>query len=217
MVSEADLRVQLVDQDVEVRAAALELIVHRYHAAIVTYAYRMLLDHPRAEDVAQETFERLMRVVAKNDVPRNLKPWLYRVAANRCRDWLRSGANTRERPYDESGLDASSAMPVRAKAGSGSGISFDPPDPHTPVDLAERQWERQRVVRALLSLELGMREVVVLRFYHDLSLEEVAETLEIPLGTVKSRLWRALAKLEDQLKEDELKLKDEEAKRGWVR
>jgi len=157
--------------------SALEALVHRYHRQIFAYLYRVTHNYHLAEDLAQETFWRMCKTVKLYKYPRSFKPWLYTIASNITRDHWRSAGN---KPTQE--------LPEELAAEGNVEEWF------------ERQENRQRVVKALGQLEGSRREIVILRFYQDLTLAEISQVTGFPLGTVKSRLHYALKELRELLK-----------------
>ena len=157
------------------RSDDLALLVERHHSPLLGFLYRLTGgDRPLAEDLAQETFLRLLRRIGQYQPARAFKPWLYAIAVNTARDHYKSAD---ARHTDTMAPD------------------FDAPAVGTPVEtaLAAETW--QQVVAGVRALPLHQREVVVLRYADDLSLQEIAEVLAIPVGTVKSRLSLALGRL----------------------
>lgn len=150
---------------------ALATLVTRHHAPLLGYLYRLVGgDRPLAEDLAQET---LLQVVWQrmHSPDRAFKPWLYTIATNLARDHFKSAAVRHHgRPdEDEALLHVYDCSPG--------------PEDHA---LAAEQGSEVRA--AFLQFGEEYRVVAVLRFYQGFSLQEIAETLQIPLGTVKSRL-----------------------------
>src|SRR5947209_8662413 len=121
------------------------------------------------EDLYQETWLRAVRAAARFDPTRRFSTWLFQIAVNLCRDrWRRAG----EEPLD------AAPEPVAHGAGTAS--------------VTEAALDVRRLLAALPEAQ---RSAVLLRYYHDLSEEEVAEILGCPRGTVKSRLHQAMARL----------------------
>ena len=172
MVSDEELARQLqLGNDV-----AFETLVHRYHGPIFGYIYRQLSGSPEVEDLVQKTFIRVYTRIALYEFPRPFKPWLYRILLNLCRDYWKS--------KDKELLT----------------LFQDPlSEPRREDSIFSRMETRNDLVVALHSLELSYREVLVLRFFQDLKIKEIADVLEIPEGTVKWRLFQALRQLKDQL------------------
>lgn len=162
---------------------ALSALVTRHHAPLLGYLYRLVNgDRPLAEDLVQEAFLRMLRQ-RSYQAGRPVKPWLYAIATNLARDYFKSAAVRKiRRDGDETGA-------LLAVADSAPG-----PEDHALA--AERGSE----VRAALSrLAEEHRVVLVLRFYQGFTLQEIADTLEIPLGTVKSRLSVGIHRLRAML------------------
>ena len=160
--------------------AALAVLVGRYHAPLLGYLYRLVGgDRPLAEDLVQETLLRLLRQRTYQS-KRPFKPWLYTIATNLSRDHFKSAAvrqSLRRRDYDDALL-----LQVRDQAAS----------PEVRALEAEQSGE---VRLALAHLREEYRVVILLRFYQGFTLQEIAETLHIPMGTVKSRLSVAVRTL----------------------
>ncbi len=164
--------------------AALAELVSRYHAALLAFLYRMTGHEQMAEDLVQDAFVRI--VTHKGAAPRTFRAWAFTLARNLAYDAFRSAAYRREMPLAPEG-DA--------------GLPAVGPE----VEQAAARRERRRsVVRALQALRPHHREVLILRFYHDLSLMEIAEVVGVPVGTVKSRLFHALRQAKSQLARQEV-------------
>jgi RNA polymerase sigma-70 factor (ECF subfamily) len=151
---------------------AFATLVTRYHAPLLGYLCRLTGgDCPLAEDLVQDTLLRVLRQRPCSP-DRPFKPWLYTIATNLARDYFKSAAvRQRERRGDEE--EALLSLHDRA------------PGPEERALAAEQGNE---VRAALAHLSEDYRVVVVLRFYQGCTLHEIAQTLQIPLGTVKSRL-----------------------------
>ncbi len=159
--------------------AALTALVERHYDPLLGYLYRLARgDRSLAQDMAQETFLRALRGIGGYEYPRPFKPWLYAIATNLARNHYTSADTRRtgDAVDDDYGED-------------------DPPD----AGLLEHD-EAQAVVAALDLLPDHQREVIVLYFYQSLSLQAIADTLAIPLGTVKSRLSIGVSRLREQIK-----------------
>lgn len=159
--------------------AALTELVERHYDPLMGYLYRMARgDRALAQDLAQETFLRTLRGIGSYHYPRPFKPWLYAIATNLARNHYTS-ADTRRTESAEEHADYA---------------ADDAPD----ADLLE-QDEAQAVIGALDVLPDHQREVIVLYFYQSLSLQAIADTLDIPLGTVKSRLSIGVKRLRERM------------------
>jgi RNA polymerase sigma-70 factor (ECF subfamily) len=159
--------------------AALEVLYTRYARSVLGLALRRLGDRGRAEDAVQDTFAAIWRSARSYRPERGPgAPWLYAVARNAIAD----GGRRRIEPPAE--------VPEMPSAEAG------------PDQRAESEWVSWRVHRALEELPEHEREVISLAYWSGLSQSEVAEYLNIPLGTVKTRTRAALARLADLLEGD---------------
>ncbi len=146
---------------------ALESLCRRYERPLHRFLWRHLGGRD-VDDLYQETWLRVVRAADRFDRRKRFSTWLFQIAVNLCRDWHR-------RP---------------------------PPDPVDPAtldgpapDTAERQGAALDAARLLSALPAPQREAVLLRYYHDLPEDEVAQILGVPRGTVKSRLHHAVMNL----------------------
>jgi RNA polymerase sigma-70 factor, ECF subfamily len=151
-------------------AAALEELFRREWPRAYRAAYLVVHDAAAAEDIAQEAFLAAVRAIDRFDRRRPFGPWMHRIVVNRAIDVTRARALRRE-------VDASAAHSAEAPA--------DPPSSPLPDD----------VVTALGGLSPEHRAVVVLRFVFDYTPGEIARVLDMPRGTVNSRLRLALDRL----------------------
>lgn len=160
---------------------AFELLYERYARSVFGLALRRLGDRGRAEDAVQETFASIWRAARTYEPSRGPgTPWLYAVARNAISDR------------------------GRARAEPASDVPDEPAGEPGPPEQAEHDWIAWRVHRALAELPERERSVVELAYYSELSQSEIAEFLNVPLGTVKTRTRAALAHLAELL-EDELR------------
>jgi RNA polymerase sigma-70 factor (ECF subfamily) len=156
-------------------------LMRRWQRPIENLCARMLSDSDRAQDVAQIVFARVFSRRADWEPTAKFSTFLWRIALNLCRDDLRGRQRRRECSLEE-WLDT--AGPELLDNGQ--------PTPDTAADIQERA---DLVRNALFKLAPQHREVVVLRHYEQLKFCEIAEVLEIPEGTVKSRMAEALNQL----------------------
>lgn len=158
---------------------AFEEIYRRYARPVLGLALRRLGDRGRAEDATQEAFVAVWRSARTFDPGRGTgAPWLYAVARNAITDGLRR-------------------LPEQvAELQDGPGAEPD------PADRAEAAWTAFRVHRALEVLPAHERPVIELAYWRGLSQSEIAESLGVPLGTVKTRTRSALARLARALEEE---------------
>ena len=169
---------------------ALEVLVRRHHDDLMRFLFRLIGERAGAEDVFQETFLQIHNSADAFDASRRFKPWLFTIAANKARDLLRK--NSRRRTLDLSAPISGG----RGGGGDGAGPTFvdlmkvDVPQPGDALTAAEQE---RKVQQAVSDMPPTLREVLLLAYFQKLSYNQIAETLEIPLGTVKSRLHAAVA------------------------
>jgi RNA polymerase sigma-70 factor (ECF subfamily) len=157
---------------------AFDVLYRRFVRPVFALALRRLGDRGRAEDATQETFTAVWRSASSYRPDRGPgAPWLYAVARNAIVDRTRARSEPPTEPPDH--------------------VSSDP----DPADQAERSWLAWRVHRALHELPEHERPLVELAYWGGLSQSEIADFLNIPLGTVKTRTRSALGRLADSLEE----------------
>src|SRR5689334_7864251 len=177
--------------------AALEQLLERFGGAMATLARSMLRDATEAQDVVEESLMRAHEAGPGFRGERGLRTWVLRITANLCRDRLR------RRRFTAASLDG--PVPVDDPA-----LRFEPvADWDAAID--QRTLAR-RLDEAIARLPLDQREAVLLRHRLGLSHEEMVETLGVPLGTVKSRLARAVAALRADLRDIDAGTASREAK-----
>jgi RNA polymerase sigma-70 factor, ECF subfamily len=170
--------------------AAFEPLVEKYRQRVWRLAYNTLRDREEAWDVAQEAFIRAYQALPSFRGQSAFYTWLYRIVMNVATDRARSrGAQGRafgtERVPEE---DWDRVLPD------------DNPGDETPDDAAARREQRQKIVKALDTLPEHHRKIVMLSDLEGLSYREIADTLEIPMGTVMSRLHNARKRLREALR-----------------
>jgi RNA polymerase sigma-70 factor (ECF subfamily) len=177
---------QLIDQAKAGEPAACDALARRYRRAAYLLALQMLGNRDDAMDVTQDAMLRFFSTLNSFDATRRVQPWLFTIVRNQVRDLWRQ---RQRRPADAIG--ESDALIGQLAA----------PQPSPEADL-RRQELRQRVWRALATLPADKREIIVLRDFHDLSYSDIAEVLDIPIGTVMSRLHGARRQLRARLEEE---------------
>jgi RNA polymerase sigma-70 factor (ECF subfamily) len=170
---------ELISRTADGDRGAFDLLYRRYSRPVFGLALRRLGDRGRAEDAVQETFASIWRAARSYRPERGPgAPWLYAVARNAITDRGR----------------ARSEPPAEVP---------DTPSPDAgPAERAESGWTAWRVHRALEELNTNERSVIELAYWSGLSQSEIAEFLNIPLGTVKTRTRAALARLAVLLEEE---------------
>ncbi len=158
---------------------AFSELIEAYQTPVFNLCYRMLGDPNEAEDAAQETFLRAYKGIRRYDSQRSFSTWILSIAAHYCIDQIRRRRFT-SLSYDE--------MP-----------QLDPPDtapgPESALMMGEDQ---QKVKKMLATLNPQDRAAVVMRYWYDLSYEEIADALKLTVSAVKSRLHRSRIELAQQ-------------------
>jgi RNA polymerase sigma-70 factor (ECF subfamily) len=159
----------------------LETLVERYQYRLVRYLIYLLGRRDGVDDLVQETWLRVLERGGSYDGHSRFEPWLFRVARNIALDAMR------RRPMFS--LDSNEDDGFRSSPASSE------PSPYT---LAARTKDAERLAHSLQTLEPVYREVLVLRFQEDLSLQEISVVVGAPVSTVASRIYRGLATLRPQ-------------------
>lgn len=162
------------------RDNAYEALVSRYQQPVYNLVYRLMDDPGDASDVVQEVFLKVFRNVGSFRGNSSLKTWIYRIAVNEAHNHRRWFARHRRR---EVGLEGEEEG-VRSL----QDVLCDPG--RSPYDLAAGRETRLMVEDALTGVNPVFRAAVILRDIEDMSYEEVAEILQVSIGTVKSRILR---------------------------
>lgn len=171
--------------------SAFSELVRRYQSRVYSLCFRWLRDPAKAEEVAQDVFIALYKSLADFRGESKLSTWIFRVATNHCKNRLVYGNRRREDRHEsiDAPIGGDDDGPVKQYA-------IDAPGPDASINRAEAS----RLLQAALdALDDDQREIVLLRDVDDLSYEEIAELLQLPKGTVKSRLHRARAELARRL------------------
>lgn len=167
---------------------AFDWLVTHYHRPVYGLVAGILYDPSEAADVTQEVFLRAFRGIGAFREGSSLKTWLYRIAVRQALNHRRwSWRHLRQ----QSSMDA-------VEAETGHAIEFKAPVA-SPFDEAASREVQQAVRRALLKVAEGFRAAVILRDLEGMSYEEIAEVLDVSVGTVKSRILRGRRALRDLL------------------
>lgn len=169
---------------------SFSLLVQRYHRELYHFLVRFMGDRVLADDVFQETFLQVHQSAAQFDPTRRFRPWLFTIAANKARDMIRS--NNR-RPT--SALQATLAPTDES---GGEFIDLMRAAENLPSDPMERKELQERVQETVKGMPEHLREILLLSYFHQFPYKQISEILDIPLGTVKSRLHAAVAHFADQ-------------------
>ncbi len=181
---------ELLSSSLKGRSGDFKLLLERYEGELFNFLYRCTGDRQVSEDLFQETF---LQVYSKMDTFRpegRFRPWVYTIAANLARDAMR-----KERRRRALSLEGE----VRPGEDARLADFVDSQEP-TPDELIGKQ-ESINLARELMDeLPETLREVVTLYFFNDMKYTEISEVLDLPLGTVKSRLFRAVRQMAAELK-----------------
>ncbi len=166
-------------------ADAFGELVRRWERRIFALAYGMLGREEDARDATQETFIAAFRNLRGFRGEAKVSSWLHRIAVNQC--------ITRQR---RAKVRSETALEDEVEKNAGS---FATPTTFSPSGVVERRQVTQAVRRAVNSLPVELRQVIVMKEFEELTFKEIAEALDLPLSTVKSRLYTALKQLQMRL------------------
>ena len=179
-ISDTDLLRRYLQGDGE----AFGVLMERYRKELYNFLVRFTGDHALADDVFQETFLQLHISAAAFDPSRKLKPWLFTIAANKGRDAMRSRWRRQAAPLD--------ATIGRHEGDRTSYADLMPADIPPPDEAMLNLETRQAVQNIVEKMPESLRVVLLLSYFHEFPYKEIAEILDVPLGTVKSRLHAAV-------------------------
>jgi RNA polymerase sigma-70 factor (ECF subfamily) len=172
---------ELVARSIRGDAESFNQLVQRWERPIYALAYRTIGREEDARDVCQETFLRAFRALPGFRGQSKFSSWLYRIALNLCRDWIR---RERRAPVVQLPEDVN-LMDLAAAAEPSESIE----------DLVVRADLARLVERAMADLPEEQRTAIVLKEYHGLTFQEIADIVGCPLSTVKTRLYQGLTVL----------------------
>lgn len=164
------------------KTGAFESIVARYVDDLYGFFARFVGNRTAAEDLVQETFLQVHLAANTFDRSRPFKPWLYTIAANKGRDFMRARKRRPMQSLDTAGPDPDGPSPADLLESRDDGA--------TTVGAAE---QRARVQATIARMPEHLQLILVLGYYQRLPYAEIAEILDIPVGTVKSRLHSAVS------------------------
>jgi len=178
---------ELVARSMAGDAESFNQLVLRWERPIYALAYRVIGREEEARDVAQETFLRAFRALSGFKGEAKFSSWLYRITLNLCRDWIRKEKRTRV-------LQAPEGLDIIELAGAA-----------TPTETIEQRIGRKdlgrAVSKAMAALPEEQRTAIILKEYHGLTFQEIADMLDCPLSTVKTRLYQGLSVVRKQLEQ----------------
>jgi RNA polymerase sigma-70 factor (ECF subfamily) len=179
---------ELVARSIRGDADSFNQLVLRWERPIYALAYRTIGREEDARDLVQETFLRAFRALPGFRGQAKFSSWLYRIALNLCRDWIR---RERRAPLVQvpEGIDV---LDLAATA-----------EPSEQIEsLVARRDIARRVEKLMAQLPEEQRTAIILKEYHGLTFQEIAELLGCPLSTVKTRLYQGLTVLRRELARD---------------
>lgn len=181
----SDDEAKLIARSLRQDPDAFGQLVERYATVIVNLAYRMVGDRTEAEDLAQETFVAAFKSLPTFRAESKFSTWLYRIAANKCKDWLRAkrpGQSVRD-------VDVEDVLDDRVV------------EERTPERLLSQQQVAAQLDRAIQRLPPLYREAFVLKHIEGLSYEEMQEILNVNADTLKMRVYKGRLQLSRELVE----------------
>ena len=168
---------ELIVDAVDGQAYGFEELVRRYQRPITGYVFRMLGNYESSLDVTQEVFIKVYNSLHKYSPEYKFSTWLYRIAHNAAIDHIRRN------PVNPQSLEAENADGTYQ-------IQLESRQPSPEQDHERREW-RNEIDSVVKCLPPAYRDLILLRHSRDLSYDEIAEITNLPLGTVKNRLFRA--------------------------
>jgi RNA polymerase sigma-70 factor (ECF subfamily) len=194
-VENADAMLRCSDEELLTRVRdgqreAFGVLVRRYERELYGYLRRYMGDGTLAEDVFQNTFLQVFVKIASYEPGRPVRPWLYTIATNQAIDAMR-------RHGRHQAVSLSHGREDRALTDPDDLLGSLEARTVNPLDAVQGEERRQAVRAAVDRLPEFLRQVVLLGYYQGLKYREIADILNIPLGTVKSRLHAALHKLQE--------------------
>jgi RNA polymerase sigma-70 factor, ECF subfamily len=174
---------ELVERFQNGEASAFDVLVRRWERKVQGAIYRLVGPGEDVRDLSQETLLKAYRGLRTFKKEARFSSWLYQIAVNVCRDRMRRGRGRSYVSFDE----LAETGQTRGETGPSA------------LELIEARDLSRQVAAAVAALPEEQREVVVLKEYQGLTFLEIAEALDVPLSTVKTRLYRGLGQLRQQL------------------
>ncbi len=170
------------------KAGLLDELIVRYQHRLLRYLLYLTSNRETAEDLFQEVWMRVLVRGEQFNGKARFETWLFTIARNLVIDYRRKRTLSSLDDLIDGAGDEDRAMAFEVAA-----------DGPTPFDHVSKLEDREKIAAALLGLDTLHREVLVLRFHEEMSLEEIAKVTKAPLSTVKSRLYRGLAAIKPRL------------------
>ena len=167
-----------------------EVIVTRYQRKLINYIYRMISDFDSAMELCQDVFIKVFNSIDKYNPCYKFTTWIHRIASNATIDWMR------KKKIDAFSMDSNDKD-------SGPALSQQIPSYDlTPLQNLEMSQLQGRIEAAIDDLPFIYKQLIVLRHINELSYEEISNTVNLPLGTVKNRIFRGREMLKAKLTSD---------------
>jgi RNA polymerase sigma-70 factor (ECF subfamily) len=180
---------QLLEQYRLGSKASFAALVQRYQRELFHFLVRFLGDRAAAEDVFQETFLQVHQSAGQFDLTRRFRPWLFTIAANKARDLIRSQARRPTSPLQAN---------INGNEDSGQFIDLMESASTVPGEQLEKEELQREVHGTVMTMPDHLREILLLSYFHQFPYKQISDILQIPLGTVKSRLHAAVAHFADR-------------------
>lgn len=173
--------------------AAFDALVDAYSPRLYGYFYRLTGSQADAEDLLQEVFVRLVRMIGRYEHNGRFEGWLFRIATNLVRDRVRRSRAGITLVQESDGPSPESGRPL---------ASFPDHNGEDPGAAIVRSEEADRLQQAIGRLPEAEREVILLRHFSQMSFRDIADAMETPLGTALARAHRALGRLREMMGAD---------------
>lgn len=175
----------LIKEILKGNEAAMELLVRKNYSMVQSFIYRFIGDYNLSYDMTQEVFIKMMRNLNKFKFEDGkFESWLLKIASNHCKDYFRS--NCFKQRNESSNIED---LDIEAK--------------EFVIDILEKNEKRKAVKKAVDELPNLQREAIILRYYHDLKINEISKITGYKESTVKSRLFNAIKNLKKVIGGDE--------------
>ena len=185
----------LIDRFLKGDINAFNTLIWRWEKPIYNFIYRTIGNEDTAKDLCQILFIKMYKELKKLRDPNKMKSWLYRIALNLCRDEMRRLKRHRLVYIDEHQNDEKTA----------NTIGYLPDrESKTPEELVHNNQIGEILKHSLMSIPEDQRTVIIMKQYQDLKFTEIANILELPINTVKSRLYYGLNALRKILEASKL-------------
>lgn len=188
---------ELIEKIKDGRIDLFEVIVSRYQRKLINYIYRMISNVDSAMELSQEVFIKVFNSLDKYNPSYKFTTWIHRIASNATIDWMRK---KKIDAYSIDNNDHDDAPPMSQQL---------PSSELGPLEKLEMRQLQSRIENAIDELPFIYKQLIVLRHLNELSYEQIADTVDLPLGTVKNRIFRGREMLKAKLQADFIKHKEE--------